>query len=506
MAVNDDPFDLLVVGGGVNGVGIACDAAGRGLSVALCEQDDLAGATSSASSKLIHGGLRYLEQYEFRLVREALGEREVMLSKAPHIIKPMRFVLPHHNQTRPAWLVRLGLFLYDHLAAHPSLPNCRSLDLEHDAAGAPLSERIKKGFAYSDCWVDDARLVVLNAMQAAEKGAEIMTRTRLIGAERVDGLWQARLCDAATGAEHTLRARVLVNAAGPWVQAVLDNVLGTSHEHGVILVKGSHIIVPRLHDGDQAYILQNPDGRVVFVIPFEQDFSLIGTTDVPVAGDPGHPAIDADEIDYLCQSINAYFNTQIRPDDVVWSYSGIRPLFNDGETDPSKVTREYVLDLNAAPDHAPVLSVFGGKITTYRRLAEQVLSKLSPFLPGMAPAWTDTVALPGGDLPGGDFEAFVREIQKAYPAFDATFLRRLARRHGTRLGDVLGDAATPDDLGQDFGGGLFAREVDYFVAREWARNAEDILWRRTKAGLHTDAAGRAALAAYLAVQPSGAGV
>ena len=399
MISNPQPFDLLVIGGGINGAGIACDAAGRGLSVCLCEQNDLASATSSASSKLIHGGLRYLEHYEFRLVREALGEREVMLSKAPHIIKPMRFVLPHHNQVRPAWLVRLGLFLYDHLAAHPRLPNCSSIDLSHNPAGAPLRDNIRKGHVYSDCWVDDARLVVLNAMQAAEKGAIIQPRTKLTKAQRKGDLWEARLTDTTTGEEKTVVARCLVNAAGPWVQDVLDHALGISGDGGIQLIKGSHIVVPKIHDGNHAYILQNEDRRVIFVIPYEGDFSLIGTTDIPVEDGPAKPSVDDEEVTYLCESVNAYFDKTISPDDVVWTYSGIRPLYDDNQKNPSRVTREYVLDLNAQNGEAPLLSVFGGKITTYRRLAEQVMEKLAPYFPGMGKPWTEALPLPGGGIP-----------------------------------------------------------------------------------------------------------
>jgi len=501
MNASNTPIDLLVIGGGINGVGIACDAAGRGLSVCLCEQDDLAGATSSASSKLIHGGLRYLEQYEFRLVREALGEREVMLSKAAHIIKPMRFILPHHHQVRPAWMVRLGLFLYDHLAAHPRLPNSEGIDLTRHAAGIPLKAGVDKGFAYADCWVDDARLVVFNAMQAAGLGATILTRTKLIEARRDNGLWWARLRDQQSGGEQIVQARALVNAAGPWVKEVLDEALDAATDKSVVLVKGSHIVTPRLHDGTQAYILQNPDRRVVFVIPYERDFSLIGTTDIPVEGDPARPGIDADEISYLCDSANRYFEKQISADDVVWSYSGIRPLFNDGEVDPSAVTREYVLDLDAPEGQAPVLSVFGGKITTYRSLAEQVLDKLGAFFPDMGPAWTATTPLPGGEMPDADFERFFAGVLETYPALDAQTLRPMARRHGVLLHRVLAAVATPEDLGRDFGGGLFGCEVDYFLAHEWARTAEDILWRRTKAGLHMDAAQRAALADDLSARP-----
>lgn len=501
-----DPVDLLIIGGGINGAGIACDAAGRGLSVTLCEMDDLASATSSASSKLIHGGLRYLEYYEFRLVREALAEREVMLTKAPHIVWPLRFVLPHRNAVRPAWMIRMGLFLYDHLSAQRRLPGCRGVDLRHDPYGAPLDDTIAKGFVYSDCWVNDARLVVLNAIDAAANGATILTRTRVTGARRTGGLWRVRLRDQETGDEREVGARVLVNAGGPWVQEVLDGVVesgGGGPANHIRLVKGSHIVVPRLYDGDHAYILQNTDRRVVFVIPYEEDFSLIGTTEVGVTGDPGTARMDDAEAAYLCDAVSAYFTKAVSPADVVWSFAGVRPLFDDASESASAVTREYVLDLDVAEGQAALLSVFGGKITTYRCLAEQALDKLRAHLPRMGTPWTADRPLPGGYIPDGDFAAFTEALVAAHPGLDAEFLRALARRHGTLCRDVLGDAREMADLGTDFGAGLTAREVDYLMEREWARSAEDVLWRRTKCGLHMSDDERRAVADYVDSRRSG---
>jgi glycerol-3-phosphate dehydrogenase len=497
--MQDNPvFDLMVIGGGINGAGIACDAAGRGLSVLLCEQGDLAGATSSASSKLIHGGLRYLEYGEFRLVREALLEREVLLAKAPHIIWPLRFVLPHQMTARPAWLIRTGLFIYDYLGRNQQLPDSQGIDLRSHPAGQPLKETIRKGFIYSDCWTDDARLVVLNAMAAAERGACIRTRTRVTAARRVDGLWEACLTDDGDGHEETARARLVINTAGPWVRTVLDEVAHLPSASRVRLVKGSHLVVPRLHDGEQAYILQNVDKRIIFVLPYEGRFSLIGTTDVPFTGDPAHVAMDASEADYLCAAVNRYFAKPISPAEAVWSYAGVRPLYDDASDNPSAVTREYVLELDIADDGAPLLSVFGGKITTYRSLAEHVMDKIRRFFPAMGQAWTWSAPLPGGDIPGASFTHLIDDLARAYPLLDRSFLAAVARRHGTRTYRVLGDAKQPSDLGADFGAGLAAREVDYLMAEEWARTAEDILWRRTKCGLHMDDAGRQAVAGYMA--------
>ncbi len=447
-----EPIDLLIVGGGINGAGIARDAAGRGLSVVLCEQDDLASATSSASTKLIHGGLRYLETFEFRLVREALIEREVLLRAAPHIIWPLSFVLPHDRGLRPAWMVRLGLFLYDHLGGRDRLPGSYGIDLRDDPAGAPLKSSFTKAFCYSDCWVEDSRLVVLNALDAAERGAEILTRTRLTAARRIDGLWQATLEPRTGGPVRRVAARALVNAAGPWVVEVQGKVPGAKRGSGLRLVKGSHIVVPRMSAGEQAYIFQNPDRRIVFAIPYERDFTLIGTTDLPFTGDPGAVAISAEETAYLCESINRYFTKPVTAEDVVWSYSGVRPLYDDLRESSSAVTRDYVFDVDLgtggdaaadAANAAPLLSIFGGKITTYRKLAEHALDKLlSQLGPGrpVRPAWTERATLPGGDLPGADFDAFLAGLRAARPWLPAALAHRLARAYGTRVEALLGSA------------------------------------------------------------------
>jgi glycerol-3-phosphate dehydrogenase len=486
-------FDLLIVGGGVNGAGIACDATGRGLSVALVERGDLAGATSSASSKLIHGGLRYLEHREFRLVREALKERDVLIAKAPHITKVLDFVLPHQGGIRPAWLVRLGLYLYDALATSERLPRSRAVIFAGHSTGAPLKPEIKRGFIYADCWVDDARLVVLNARAAADRGARIMTRTRLEDARRANGGWEARL--EGPDGPLTARARAIVNAAGPWVLGAQEKLhLGTRRR--VRLIKGSHIVVPRVHDGDFAYILQNVDRRVVFVLPYEGRFSLIGTTDVPIEGDPAAVKIDQAEIGYLCDAVNRYLWKPIAPADVVWSYAGVRPLVDDESINPSKVTRDYVIDLDAEGG-APALSIFGGKITTYRRLAEHALQRLAPFFPVMGAPWTATAPLPGGDLAGASVEDFATALAARLRDVAAVHVGALARRHGTLARMVLGDARCAADLGRHFGAGLYQREVDYLIRHEWAATAEDVLWRRTKCGLHMSEAERAAVAAAM---------
>ncbi len=493
MTSGQDIYDLLIIGGGINGCGIACDAAGRGLSVALVEQDDLASATSSASSKLVHGGLRYLEYYQFGLVRKSLAEREIMLTKAPHIIRPLRFVLPHQNQVRPAWMIRLGLFLYDHLASHPQLPDSEGVNLSTHAWGTPLANSNQRGFAYSDCWADDARLVVLNAMQAAEKGATILTRTRFIDAARHQNNWQATVEDQRTAEKKTIKAKILINAAGPWVDEVLSARLRVSSKRQVQLVKGSHIVVPKMYDGDHAYILQLADKRVVFAMPFEIGFTLIGTTDISWTGAPaGEKVPTTDEVAYLCAAVNGFFEKPVLADDVVWSFSGVRPLFGDQSGNPSAVTRDYVLDLEDAG--APLLSVFGGKITTYRRLAEQALDKLKPFFPEMGNPWTAGEPLPGGDIPNGDFDAFAAAMKSQYSGLDADDVIALCRRHGTKVTEVLGNGK---DLGQDFGGGLFQCEVDYLIEDEWAETADDILWRRTKAGLHMTPDARAAVETYI---------
>ncbi len=508
------PVDLLVIGGGINGVGIARDAAGRDLSVVLCEQNDLASATSSASTKLIHGGLRYLETYEFRLVREALIEREVLLRAAPHIIWPLTFVLPHNKGLRPAWLVRLGLFLYDHLGGHLGgrklLPGSYGINLRQHAAGAPLKDTLGKAFCYSDCWVEDARLVALNAVDARARGAEILTRTRCTGARRVNGLWQAVLepSDGGNGSGRHVSARALVNAAGPWVSDVLTKVAGSNRQGRLRLVKGSHIVVPRISDGDHAYILQNDDRRIVFVIPYERNFSLIGTTDLPFTGDPGNVHITAEETAYLCAAVNRYFATAVAPEHVVWSYAGVRPLYDDASENVSAVTRDYVFDMdidggnggggNANGNRAPLLSIFGGKITTYRKLAEHALDKLQPLLGNTAPAWTESAALPGGDIANADFAAFLSTFRAAYPWLPEGLARRYGRAYGTGAERVIGTAKSLADLGDHFGGDLYEAEVAYLCREEWAQTAEDILWRRSKLGLHLDDAAKERLADWLA--------
>ena len=495
----DDIVDLLVIGGGVNGAGIARDAAGRGLSVVLCEQADLASGTSSASSKMIHGGLRYLEHYAFGLVRKALSEREILLQIAPHLIEPMRFVLPHDASLRPAWMIRAGLFLYDHLGVRKRLPGSRSIDLRSTPEGAPLRDHLTKGFVYADCWVDDSRLVVLNALGAAELGATILTRSRCLSARRDGDAWEAVLRDLH-GAETRLRARALVNAAGPWVDGVLALTGGArGNRKALRLVKGSHIVVDRRYPGDQAYILQNHDRRVIFALPFQDRFTLIGTTDIPFHGDPSGVAVDDDEISYLCEAFNRSFAQTIGADDVVWSYAGVRPLYDDAADDPSAVTRDYRLDLDGGPGGGPPLvTVLGGKITTYRLLAEHAMSLLCPSFPGLGLDWTARAALPGGDLPDADFERFLDEFGKDHPWLPAALARRLARAYGTRAGGLLGDAQALGDLGRDFGAGLYERELDYLARHEWARTAEDILWRRSKLGLHCEAGTEAAIDAWLA--------
>ncbi len=494
--------DLLIIGGGINGAGIARDAAGRGLSVLLVEQGDLAAATSQWSTKLIHGGLRYLEHYEFRLVGESLAEREVLLANAPHIVEPLAFVLPHEPHLRPAWMIRIGLFLYDHLGKRVTLPKSFGVTLSDSRWAAGLKPRFRKGFVYADARVDDARLVIGNVLDAQAHGAQILVRTRVTGARRDGGVWRVAT-QAADGEKGEITVRAIVNAAGPWVKAVLDSVRPARADEGNVRhVKGSHIVVPRVHGEQHAYILQNADKRIVFVIPFQDRYSIIGTTDVPVE-EYEHPEIVEDEIEYLLKLANAYLEKPLARSDVVWTYSGVRPLYDDGKSDPSAITRDYVLKLDTlpggpGPDRAPVLSLFGGKITTYRKLAEHVLADLAPYLPAMKPAWTATAPLPGGDLPNGDRAAFFAELCRKYPGLPAPLLRALASRHGTRALRVLGDAKTPADLGQDFGAELCAREVDYFVAEEWARTADDVLWRRTKCGLPMTPAQRAAVADYMA--------
>ncbi len=489
--------DVLVVGGGINGAGIARDAVGRGLSVVLCEQDDLASHTSSCATKLIHGGLRYLERFEFRLVRKALREREVLLRSAPHIIWPLRFVMPHNAGLRPAWMLRMGLFLYDHLGKRELLSESKFSDLASTVLGQPLRQGIKEGFVYSDAWVDDARLVVLNALDAAERGALIMPRMRLASAARNADRWTAVLQPRDGSAAQTVSARALVNATGPWAESFLRDALTVTPQRSLLMAKGSHIVVPRLFEHDHAYVLQNPDRRIIFVIPYERDFTLIGTTDVAFFGDPARPQISPEETSYLCTIVNGYFNRQISPSDVVWSYSGVRPLLEDETDDLSAVTRDYVLTHDAAPGRAPLLSVFGGKITTYRRLAEEALDILAPSLGNTRQTWTAAAPLPGGDIENADFNRFLAGLRQEYAWLPATLLYRYARAYGTRIRNVLGAASGVAQLGRDLGGHLFEAEVDYLVRHEWARTAEDILWRRSKLGLHTGTGTADALDALL---------
>jgi glycerol-3-phosphate dehydrogenase len=492
-------FDIAIIGGGVTGCGIARDAAGRGWSVYLCEKADLASSTSSASSKLIHGGLRYLEHFEFRLVREALIEREVLWRIAPHIVWPLRFVLPHRADLRPAWLLRLGLFLYDHLGGRHLLPPTRTLHLADDPAGEPLKPQYKLGFEYSDCWAEDARLVVLNARDAADKGAVIATRTRCLNGTREGGLWTLTVRDEQSGRTNKIRARALVNAGGPWVNEVLQSTLQTPPPAAVRLVKGGHIVVRRLYQHDRCYILQNKDRRVFFVIPFERDYTLIGTTDLDYKGDLDAVKISSEEIDYLCDAASSYFRAPVTADQVVWSYSGVRPLYDDGASEAQEATRDYVLKLDASEEAPPLLSIFGGKITTYRRLAEAALAILSRRLPPprKAAGWTGQDALPGGDFPIDGFETLVSETATRYPFLTRETVRRLVRAYGTRVETLLGGARTQSDLGRTFGADLTEAEVLYLANNEWAMSGADIVWRRSKLGLRMSETEIQDLDAYL---------
>jgi glycerol-3-phosphate dehydrogenase len=489
-------YDIAVIGGGINGAGIARDAAGRGLSVLLAEQHDLASHTSSASTKLIHGGLRYLEHYHFRLVREALRERERLLKSAPHIIRPLRFVLPHDPHIRPQWLVRLGLTLYDLLAPRRHLPGSSAINLERHAAGRDLNGVFEKAFVYSDCSVDDARLVALTALDAAERGAEILTRTKVVSARRLGSHWQVSLQRDGSGAIRDIRAKAIVNAAGPWVADVLSGVLGCRATREVRLVKGSHIAVPSLYEGCDAFIFQNEDRRIIFAIPYERRFTLIGTTDIPFAGDPGKASIDAAEIAYLCAAVSRYFKKCVEPADAVWTYSGVRPLYDDGRADPSQVTRGYLLELDAPQGEAPLLTVFGGKITTFRCLAEEALTQLKPWFPAMSQAWTEHAKLPGGDIPGGSFDAFVSAVRQRWPFLAPDLALRLSHAYGTRIERVMGASQSMAGLGRDFGCGLTEAELDHLARDEWAQTADDVLWRRSKLGLHLSKPQAEAVAAY----------
>jgi glycerol-3-phosphate dehydrogenase len=497
----DRIFDLAIIGGGVNGCGIARDAVGRGNSVFLCEMNDLASGTSSWSTKLVHGGLRYLEYYEFRLVREALIEREILWQIAPHIIRPLRFVLPHHAGLRPAWLLRLGLFLYDHIGGRHLLPPTRSVDLTRDEVGKPLMpNRYTKGFEYSDCFVDDARLVVLTARDAADRGADIRTRTRAVEIRQADGIWHVTVENSLSGERSTISARVLVNAGGPWVENVLAVGAGVNARAKVRLVQGSHIVVRKLYDHDRAYMFQNSDGRIIFVIPYQDDFTLIGTTDRDYHGDPAQVKATSEEIEYLCASASEYLAKPVRPEDVVWTYSGVRPLYDDGASEAKAATREYVLELDT-PGGVPLLSIYGGKITTHRRLAEEALERLAPYLKDTKAreGWTAKAALPGGDMDVSAVAALSAELMRSHPFLTPAHAGRLAHAYGTRAGKVLGSAKSMADLGRDFGATLTESEVKYLMAVEWARTAEDVVWRRSKLGLRLSAAEIAAIDDWMAV-------
>ena len=474
--------DLFIIGGGINGCGIARDAAGRGYSVFLAEMDDLGSGTSSASTKLVHGGLRYLEYYEFRLVREALMEREVLWRNAPHIIWPMRFVLPLHKGLRPAWLIRLGLFLYDHIGGRKLLPPTRTLDMRSDPAGKPLKGTYRRAFEYSDCWVNDARLVVLNARDAADKGAEIRTRTKVVSARVNAGVWLLTLRDLETGVHEEVRARMLVNAAGPWVDEVIAGALGRNSAHHVRLVKGSHIVIRRKFEDPRAYFFQNADGRIIFAIPYEDEFTLIGTTDQDFSGDPAGVEISKDETAYLCAAASEYFAEPVRQEDIVWTYSGVRPLFDDGASKAQEATRDYVLKVDQSFG-APVLNVFGGKITTFRRLAEAALGDIEKAIGTRGKPWTAEAPLPGGGFGPLEFDRVVAALAGDYPFLEPRHARRLVRLYGTMARDILGRAARLEDLGRCFGADLYEAELRFLAEREWACTGEDVLWRRTKRGL-----------------------
>jgi glycerol-3-phosphate dehydrogenase len=495
--VYTETYDLVIIGGGINGAGIARDAAGRGLKVLLCEQHDLAQHTSSASSKLIHGGLRYLEHYEFRLVRKALQEREVLLRAAPHIIWPLRFVMPHVKHLRPKWLIRAGLFFYDHLARRNILPASVGIDFARHPAGAPLKPFIKKGFEYSDGWVYDARLVVLNAMDARAHGATIMTRTKVTKAVRGEDLWQLTYesFENHLTIERTVRARVVVNAAGPWATQLLQTTLNTGSTHRLRQVKGSHIVVKKIFDHPYAYIFQHSDKRIIFAIPYEDDFTLIGTTDVDYHGDIGQVEIDDAEVRYLVNVMDAYFSHPLPRDHIVATYAGVRPLLEDNHGNPAAVTRDYLLDLDTHA--APVLSVFGGKITTFRRLAEDALNKIAQVLPMSEKCWTADKPLPGGDMPNADFSMFLAKQMARYAWLPELLVKHYARLYGTRMDVLLDGLNAVDELGQELSPRLYALEVDYLMKHEWARSAQDVLWRRTKLGLYTNDISTARLALYM---------
>ena len=489
--------DVFVIGGGINGCGIARDAVGRGYSVFLAEMNDLASGTSSFSTKLIHGGLRYLEYYEFRLVRESLMEREVLWRNAPHIIWPMRFVLPYAEGLRPAWLIRLGLFLYDHIGGRKLLPATRTLDMRSDPAGQPLKPIFSKAFEYSDGWVNDARLVVLNARDAADRGATIRTRCKVTGARRENGHWAVTVEDLRARKAEEIKARLIVNAAGPWVDHVLSAAIGQNDVHNVRLVQGSHIVVRKKFDDPRAYFFQNRDSRIIFAIPYEDEFTLIGTTDRDYSGDPHEAKISDAETTYLCEAASEYFAVPVKREDIVWTYSGVRPLYDDGASKAQEATRDYVLKAEHADGQAPVINIFGGKITTYRRLAEHMLEKIEHFLGRKGKSWTSDAPLPGGEFFATGYDAQVQKLKAEYPFLDLRLARRLTRLYGTRAKTLLGLAKSQADLGRKFGPDLYEAEVRYLIDHEWAITAEDILWRRTKRGLTVSSEEAAALDEYI---------
>ena len=495
-------YDILIIGGGINGCGIARDAVGRGYSVYLCEAEDLASGTSSQSTKLIHGGLRYLEHYEFRLVREALTEREILWKIAPHIIHPLRFVLPHHKGLRPAWLLRLGLFLYDHIGGRKKLPTTKTLNLSKDETGKPLRLDYSKGYEYSDCAVDDARLVILNALDAAEHGASINTRAKCVDMQRTEGHWSATIEDQQTQRQTKINAKIIINASGPWADDVLEILHPITHKN-IRLVQGSHIIVPKIYSHDKCYIFQNQDDRIIFAIPYHEHFTLIGTTDHEYTGDPRKTKITQKEIDYLCSSANNYFNEQISPADIVGTYSGVRSLYNDGASKAQEATRDYVLRVDRpSPKVAPMINIFGGKITTYRRLAESMMEKIEGLLEKESDLntgkWTSSEPLPGGDFAIEELSTLCKQLHKEYSFLSEDEATRFIKLYGTRAKKLLGDAKSYKDLGQAFGHSLYQREVEYLIKTEWAITAQDVLWRRTKLGLLFNTKEQAALEKWMA--------
>ena len=495
-------LDIFVIGGGINGCGIARDATGRGYSVALAEMNDFASGTSSGATKLIHGGLRYLEHYEFRLVREALMERETLWAMAPHIIWPLRFVLPYQKGgIRPAWLIRLGLFLYDHLGGRKLLPATETLDLRRVPAGKALKAYFSKAFEYSDGWVDDARMVVLNARDAADRGALIMPRTKVVSARRENGHWAIDTVDTTTGRHETHIAKMLVNASGPWVDHVIRSAFGRNEARHVRLVQGSHIVVRKKFEGEHAYFFQNPDNRIIFAIPYENDFTLIGTTDRDFSADPKDVAISEEETTYLCRCASEYFKEPVTKDDIVWTYSAVRPLFDDGASKAQEATRDYVLKLEGEGGEAPLMNIFGGKLTTYRRLSEHALEKIGAAIGVKGAPWTAGSHLPGGDFAPTGYAGEVAKLKARYPFLVDAHARHLVRRYGTRAAMVLGDAKKTEDVGRHFGGNLYEAEVAYLMAHEWAFTAQDVLWRRTKDGLRLTKEQAAAVESYMAAQP-----